>query len=144
MTNVSLALPLADEKLATALTEELQHVEEHLRSATSHADTVVNEASQHLANAGGKRLRPLLTLLAAHVGQGVNDDVRQAALVVELTHLASLYHDDVMDSAPLRRGAPSAHEVWETLLRSSPVISFSRGHRVSWLTLALKQSTFKL
>lgn len=53
MTNVSLALPLADEKLATALTEELQHVEEHLRSATSHADTVVNEASQHLANAGG-------------------------------------------------------------------------------------------
>lgn len=112
MTNVSLALPLADEKLATALTEELQHVEEHLKSATSHADTVVNEASQHLANAGGKRLRPLLTLLAAHVGQGVNDDVRQAALVVELTHLASLYHDDVMDSAPLRRGAPSAHEVW--------------------------------
>src|SRR5690625_558934 len=45
-------------------------------------------------------------------GTGIDDQVRQSAVAVELTHLATLYHDDVMDSAPLRRGAPSAHEVW--------------------------------
>ncbi len=62
--------------------------------------------------AGGKRIRPLLTLLAAQLGDASRPEVIQAAVVVELTHLATLYHDDVMDSAPYRRGAPTAHEVW--------------------------------
>src|SRR6185312_13625277 len=52
------------------------------------------------------------TILAAQLGNGAVPDVVQAAVVVELTHLATLYHDDVMDSAPYRRGAPTAHEVW--------------------------------
>jgi heptaprenyl diphosphate synthase len=64
-------------------------------------------------DAGGKRLRPLLALLAAQFGpDGVNQQVVEAAVAVELIHLATLYHDDVMDRAPLRRGAPAAHEVW--------------------------------
>jgi heptaprenyl diphosphate synthase len=75
-------------------------------------DPLADDASRHLVNAGGKRLRPLLTLLAAELGDGSRLEVIDAAVVVELTHLATLYHDDVMDSAPLRRGAPAAHEVW--------------------------------
>ncbi|HMO10101.1 MAG TPA: polyprenyl synthetase family protein, partial [Actinotalea sp.] len=62
--------------------------------------------------AGGKRLRPLLTLLAAELGDADDPRVLESAVVVELTHLATLYHDDVMGSAPVRRGAPAAHEVW--------------------------------
>ncbi len=106
------ALPLADDALAEHLTARLALVEERLRDAVTHADVLADTASRHLVNAGGKRLRPLLTLLAAQLGDGRRPEVIDAAVVVELTHLATLYHDDVMDSAPLRRGAPAAHEVW--------------------------------
>ncbi|WP_334169040.1 polyprenyl synthetase family protein [Timonella senegalensis] len=112
MATDSLALPLADEQLAQDLIREMTQVEDDLRAAVANADSLVDDASRHLVSAGGKRLRPLLTLLVSQLGTGISDDVRKAAVVVELTHLASLYHDDVMDSAPLRRGAPSAHEVW--------------------------------
>lgn len=91
---------------------EMAEVESQLASATSHAEALVDDATTHLAKAGGKRLRPLLTLLASQLGSGVNEDVRRAAVAVEVTHLASLYHDDVMDSATLRRGAPAAQAVW--------------------------------
>jgi heptaprenyl diphosphate synthase len=107
------ALPLADPVLAERIAGRLDLVEERLRTAVEYADPLVDDAAHHLANAGGKRLRPLLTLLSAELGGTAgSDDVLDAAVVVELTHLASLYHDDVMDSAPLRRGAPAAHEVW--------------------------------
>ncbi len=106
------AIPLADPELAELLTTKLQLVEERLRDSVSHADALADEASRHLVNAGGKRLRPLITLLTAQLGDGQRPEVLDAAVVVELTHLATLYHDDVMDSAPLRRGAPAAHEVW--------------------------------
>jgi heptaprenyl diphosphate synthase len=106
------SLPLADPVLADLLTGRLALVEERLRDAVTQADSLVDDASRHLVNAGGKRLRPLLTLLAAELGDGSRREVLDAAVVVELTHLATLYHDDVMDSAPLRRGAPAAHEVW--------------------------------
>jgi heptaprenyl diphosphate synthase len=108
----STSLPLADRALADLLTARLALVEERLRDAVAHADVLADATSRHLVNAGGKRLRPLLTLLAAQLGDGQRPEVIDAAVVVELTHLATLYHDDVMDSAPLRRGAPSAHEVW--------------------------------
>ncbi|MDO5701353.1 MAG: polyprenyl synthetase family protein [Bowdeniella nasicola] len=94
------------------LKPHLDRVEERLTQATSHAEPMIDEATGHLARAGGKRLRPLLVLLTAHLGSGVNDRVERAAVGVELTHLATLYHDDVMDSAALRRGAPAAHELW--------------------------------
>ena len=73
----------------------------------------MTETASHLMEAGGKRFRPLLVLLAAEVGDRPDsDEVITAACVVELTHLASLYHDDVMDEADLRRGAVAAHTRW--------------------------------
>jgi heptaprenyl diphosphate synthase len=107
------ALPLADPVLAERVAGRLDLVEGRLRTAVAYADPLVDDAAHHLADAGGKRLRPLLALLSAELGGNPgNDEVLDAAVVVELTHLASLYHDDVMDSAPMRRGAPAAHEVW--------------------------------
>src|SRR3954452_5712297 len=106
------AFPLADAALGERLSARLEIVEERLRDAVANVDPLADDASRHLVNAGGKRLRPLLTLLAAEVGDRARLEVIDAAVVVELTHLATLYHDDVMDSAPLRRGAPAAHEVW--------------------------------
>lgn len=108
----STAIPLADHALSERLAARLELVEERLRDAVAHADALADDASRHLVNAGGKRLRPLLTLLTAELGDGERREVIDAAVVVELTHLATLYHDDVMDSAPVRRGAPAAHEVW--------------------------------
>ncbi|WP_372593464.1 polyprenyl synthetase family protein, partial [Actinotalea sp.] len=107
-----MTLPLADDALADRLTARLALVEDRLRTAVANTDVLADSTSRHLVNAGGKRLRPLLTLLAAELGDGDRPEILQAAVAVELTHLATLYHDDVMDSAPLRRGAPSAHEVW--------------------------------
>lgn len=83
-------------------------LDEHLRVA----DPVADAVTRYLLEAGGKRARPLLLLLTAHLGTGVDDDVLSAAEVVEITHLASLYHDDVMDEADTRRGVPSTHTVW--------------------------------
>ncbi|WP_343996445.1 polyprenyl synthetase family protein [Nocardioides dubius] len=82
----------------------------HVRSEAEFVTT----AARHLMEAGGKRFRPLLVLLAAEAGTTPeSDDVLTAACVVELTHLASLYHDDVMDEAALRRGADSANARWD-------------------------------
>ena len=74
---------------------------------------LVVETSRHLVEAGGKRLRPLLTLLAAQFGDPTNYDIIKAAVCCELTHLATLYHDDVMDDAVLRRGVVSANKKWD-------------------------------
>ncbi len=101
-----------DSKLSAEVTEALDAVEEQLLVALSSTDEFANTAARYLAEAGGKRVRPLLTILTSLLGGGTNPKVLQAAVVMEMTHLATLYHDDVMDSAPLRRGAPSAHEVW--------------------------------
>jgi heptaprenyl diphosphate synthase len=72
----------------------------------------VREAAGHLMSAGGKRFRPMLALLAAQLGDPAAPEVIRAAVVCELTHLATLYHDDVMDEAAVRRGAPSANSRW--------------------------------
>jgi len=98
--------------LDAVLQPRLELVEERLRDAVAQSDALADSTSRHLVDAGGKRLRPALTLLAAHLGDGGRPEVLDAAVVVELTHLATLYHDDVMDSAPTRRGVTSAHEVW--------------------------------
>lgn len=95
-----------------SLTPQLERVEERLTAITSHDSKRLHAPIRHLAQAGGKRMRPALVLIAAHLSEGVNDAVERAAIGVELTHLATLYHDDVMDSAQMRRGAPAAHEVW--------------------------------
>ncbi len=101
-----------DPELGPSISMSLAKVEKVLREAIAHSDPLADATSRHLVEAGGKRIRPLLALLAAHLGDPNRSEVVQAAVVVELTHLATLYHDDVMDSAPYRRGAPTAHEVW--------------------------------
>lgn len=95
--------------LGETLTEGLRQVDLRLREVVDHDDPFIAEASRHLVDAGGKRFRPMLTLLAAEIGQGRSASVVDAAVGVELTHLASLYHDDVMDEATLRRGTQSAN-----------------------------------
>jgi len=107
-----MALPIASSALEAVIEPRLAVVEERLRDAVTQSDALADATSRHLVSAGGKRLRPLLALLAAQLGDGLRQEVIEAAVVVELTHLATLYHDDVMDSAPTRRGAPAAHEVW--------------------------------
>lgn len=107
-----MALPIGNATLEDALTPRLAVVEERLRDAVAQSDRLADATSRHLVDAGGKRLRPMLVLLTAQLGEGTRPEVLDAAVVCELTHLATLYHDDVMDSAPTRRGAPAAHEVW--------------------------------
>ena len=109
-----LALPVLDGTLAARLQERLARVERELADHVVSRAGFVTEAASHLLAAGGKRVRPLLVLLAAEAGDTPDvDDVITAACVVELTHLASLYHDDVMDEAALRRGADSANARWD-------------------------------
>jgi len=105
----ALGLPSVSPELASRLQRGLVAVDALLRTVVDHEDPYIAQASAHLAEAGGKRFRPMLTLLAAELGSGINDDVVAAATGVELTHLASLYHDDVMDEADLRRGVVSAN-----------------------------------
>lgn len=92
--------------------EQLALIEEGLLEHLSFASDVADAPARYLAEAGGKRIRPMLTILTSELGDGPNDLVRRAAQSVELTHLASLYHDDVMDDAKMRRGVPSAQTVW--------------------------------
>ncbi|WP_164545012.1 polyprenyl synthetase family protein [Antribacter gilvus] len=108
----ALGIPVTDPALAGRLADRLDEVDTALAEAVASADTLADDASRHLVSAGGKRFRPLLTLLTGELGDGTRPELIDAAVVVELTQVASLYHDDVMDSAPLRRGAPSAHTVW--------------------------------
>ena len=100
--------PELEETIATSLGE----VESILNSRIQGKYLFANETSRHLIVAGGKRFRPLVTILGSLVGDGPNDKVIKAAAVCELTHLATLYHDDVMDEAPLRRGVESANSRW--------------------------------
>ena len=112
----SLALPILDAELEQRLRARMVEVEQELEAAIQSEAAFVTEAARHLMQAGGKRFRPLLVLLAAETGDPYADGVVTSACVVELTHLASLYHDDVMDEASLRRGAESANARWDNLV----------------------------
>jgi heptaprenyl diphosphate synthase len=103
---------LPDGELGTVMAEGLARVEDALGTAVASDHAFVGEAAGHLMSAGGKRFRPMLALLAAQLGDGTAAEVVDAAVVCELTHLATLYHDDVMDEASVRRGAPSANSRW--------------------------------
>ena len=103
---------VADKDLLAALEAGLERVEEELVAAVAHTDPIAKVTTRHLIDAGGKRIRPTLVLLCAQLGDGADDEVIQSAVVVELTHIGTLYHDDVMDNAPKRRGVDSAHEIW--------------------------------
>jgi len=102
-----------DPAFTARVTELLERVEERLREVAAAQTEFVTEASRHIVNAGGKRFRPLLVVLAGLLSPNLDEDAAiRAAVVMELTHVASLYHDDVMDEAELRRGAPSANNRW--------------------------------
>ena len=111
--SAALALPVLDPDLEDRLRRRLEEVEVELDAAVQSEVRFVTEAAQHLMQAGGKRFRPLLVLLAAETGDPDAEGIVTAACVVELTHLGSLYHDDVMDEAALRRGADSANARWD-------------------------------
>ncbi|HEX5086899.1 MAG TPA: polyprenyl synthetase family protein [Nocardioides sp.] len=110
----SLALPVTDPDLEARLRARMDEVEKALYAHVQSRFPFVTEAALHLMDAGGKRFRPLLVLLAAEAGDHPDaDEVLTAACVVEITHLGSLYHDDVMDEAALRRGSESANARWD-------------------------------
>jgi heptaprenyl diphosphate synthase len=111
---VTIAVPVdfPDSALDAEVLDDLGRVEEALERTAHPDDELLTEASRHSIAAGGKRFRALLVLLAARFGDPADPRVIQAALAIELTHLATLFHDDVMDEALVRRGSPSANARW--------------------------------
>ena len=137
-----------ERRFAEAIEQGLERVEARLLAEMSFADEMADVTSRYLLEAGGKRVRPVLTLLTAQLGEGNNDDVVDAATAIEITHLASLYHDDVMDEAQMRRGVPSAQNVWgnsvailtgDLLFARASKVGAHLGERV----LALQSATFE-
>jgi len=107
-----LGIPGLAPALEAELNEGMAKVESLLLSHIQGDYPLVEETSRHLVAAGGKRLRPLLTILASHYGDKNRFGIIESAVVCELTHVATLYHDDVMDEAKLRRGVESANSRW--------------------------------
>ena len=112
----SFGIPSVSPALEATLIEQMAQVEALLKSHTKSDYPFVDETAHHLVAAGGKRLRPLLTLLTAQFGDSTRQEVIAAAVACEITHLATLYHDDVMDEAPLRRGVESANVRWSNTI----------------------------
>jgi heptaprenyl diphosphate synthase len=111
---VIIAVPVdfPDSALAAEVFDDLARVEASLMQTAHPGDELFTEASRHSIAAGGKRFRALLVLLAAQFGDPKDPRVIQAAVAIELTHLATLFHDDVMDEAEVRRGQPSVNSRW--------------------------------
>ena len=105
-------MELSDAALAADVTDGLALVEDGLRATARAQHDLLDEASAYLIDAGGKRFRATLVLLAAQFGNARDERVVPAAVAIELTHVATLYHDDVMDEADVRRGSPSANSRW--------------------------------
>ena len=100
-------------EFAQQVRDGVARVEDIIGTELRGGDELMTEAVLHLFEAGGKRFRPLFTVLSAQVGPDPNSrDVAVAGAVIEMVHLATLYHDDVMDEAQMRRGAPSANARW--------------------------------
>jgi heptaprenyl diphosphate synthase len=108
-----LAEQTRDEVFEASIRAQLEVIDAALLRAAEADSDMVTEAAQHIIAAGGKRFRPLLVVLGSFLGpREAAEDVVKAGVVVELTHVASLYHDDVMDEARIRRGSPSANSRW--------------------------------
>jgi heptaprenyl diphosphate synthase len=101
-----------DGALEAEVVDNLGLVEAELLAVGHPGDELLTEASRHLVAAGGKRFRAMLVLLAAQFGDPADPRVIQAAVAIELTHLATLFHDDVMDEAAVRRGSDSVNAKW--------------------------------
>ncbi|MGY4712698.1 nonaprenyl/(2E,6E)-farnesyl/geranylgeranyl diphosphat synthase [Mycolicibacterium sp. CBM1] len=102
-----------DPEFAQSVRDGVARVEELMSTELRGGDELMTEAVVHLFEAGGKRFRPLFTVLSAQIGPEPDAwQVTVAGAVIEMVHLATLYHDDVMDEAQMRRGAPSANARW--------------------------------
>ena len=107
-----IGIPNLDPKFEAEILVGMSEVENLIREQVSGKYDFAVQTSRHLVDAGGKRLRPLLTLISSHFGNPKAKGIIESAVVCELTHLGTLYHDDVMDEAPLRRGVASANSRW--------------------------------
>ena len=117
--------------LEAELVTRLAEVEDLLRTEIKSDYELADITARHLVEAGGKRFRPLMVLLAAQFGNPDAPGVTPSAVVVELTHLATLYHDDVMDEATVRRGAESANSRWgNTVAILSGDFLFARSSKI--------------
>ena len=106
----------ADPSLTADIVDGLTAVEKVLTEAANAEEALLTEASRHLIEAGGKRFRATLVLLAAQFGDPRDERIVPAAAAIELTHLATLFHDDVMDEASIRRGHESANSRWSNTI----------------------------
>jgi heptaprenyl diphosphate synthase len=106
-------LEAPDAALEAELRARLDEVEEALQKAVRADFDFLTETASHLIAAGGKRFRPMLVLLSGYFGDPTDPGLVPGAVAIELTHLATLYHDDVIDEADARRGKPSANERWD-------------------------------
>lgn len=107
--------PLSRDEVGAALepiASDLERIEKIMIEVSAGATSFLTEFTTYLTKAGGKRLRPALTVLGSHIGSGPNPAVDVTAAAIEMTHLATLYHDDVIDEADVRRGVPSANQNW--------------------------------
>ncbi|AQQ53629.1 heptaprenyl diphosphate synthase component II [Planococcus lenghuensis] len=98
--------------LYSDLRPELEIIEKELEQAVQSSSHLLNDASLHLLQAGGKRIRPVFVLLAAKFGDYDAATVRNVAVPLELIHMASLVHDDVIDDSEVRRGEPTVKAQW--------------------------------
>lgn len=109
---ITVPVAFADEALTAEIADDLAAVEAVLRETTFGGDEMFTEVSRHMMEAGGKRFRAMLVLLASRFGDCRDKRIVPAAVAIELTHLATLFHDDVMDEASMRRGSPSANALF--------------------------------
>jgi heptaprenyl diphosphate synthase len=113
-------MKLAETLRLEPLAGDLARVEAGLGQAVSHQDRFLGDVASHLVGAGGKRVRPALALCAAYAAtdgrRPVDDDAVTGAIAIELVHLGSLYHDDVIDEAETRRGVPSVNARWSNIV----------------------------
>ena len=96
--------------------KHMEEVEKRLFEITDSKYQYLTIISQHLINAGGKRFRPLVALISGELGKKNFSKIIDAGVAVELIHLGSLYHDDVIDRSPKRRGVESANIKWDSTL----------------------------
>lgn len=106
-------IPEDVESALAPVADDLVRIEEVLRDSSAGPTEFLTETASHLATAGGKRIRPAVACFASSVGEGPNEDTYRSAAAIEMTHLATLYHDDVIDEADLRRGVLSVNEKWD-------------------------------
>ncbi len=138
-------MSILDDLALAPLTNDLERVEARLLEAVVVEDRFLGEVAEHLIKAGGKRLRPVMTLTAAYAAKGVETahaDAITGAACVELVQVGSLYHDDVIDEADTRRGVPSVNARWSNivailsgdfLLAKASVLAASLGAEVAGL-----------